>query len=116
MVLPSSSLYSFHQVVSSPLQFHPCIRQKYLKTFFDLVTLTSELDLDILALDLHTKFQVCPFKQESGNRHSHAMSKLLHMSLMRGVIRGDFRGKSTNFLADSHPPYFSNGIVNNDVM
>ncbi len=29
------------------------------KIFFDLVTLTFELDLDILPLDIHAKIQVC---------------------------------------------------------
>ncbi len=62
------------------------------KTFFDLVTLTSELELDILPLDLHAKFLVCMYVSSAVRvvthiqTHTQTMSKLLHPSLMRGVI------------------------------
>ncbi len=44
-----------------------------IETFFDLVTLTYKLDLDILPLDLHAKIQVCvcQFGRESGNTQTH---------------------------------------------
>ncbi len=78
-------------LASSHLQFQPLsIRLKYLKTFF----WPGDLDLWPLTLTFETwprypstwpTYQnsglcVCPFKQESGNRHwhRHTMSKLLH--------------------------------------
>ena len=58
------------------------------RTFFDLVTLTYELDPDFLRLDLHAKIQVCMSvrlavrvvtdTQTDRQTDRHTMSKLLY--------------------------------------
>ena len=49
------------------------------------LALTFELDLDILPLDLHTKIQVCPFRQESGNRRTYTRCQNYYTHCWRGV-------------------------------
>ncbi len=97
-------------LASSHLQFQPLsIRLKYLKTFLTWWPwpLTFDLDLrtwprypSIWPTYQNSGLYVCPFKQESGNRHTHThrhtMSKLLHPSLTRGVIKG------TTFVLTTH--------------
>ncbi len=59
------------------------------KTFLDLVTLTFELDLDTLTLDLHAEFQFRMFVLSSRREVTHTLTDTLTMSKhplqMRGV-------------------------------
>ncbi len=90
-------------------------------------TLTFELDLDILPLDLHTKNEVCVFVRSAlrvvtdAQTDTQTMSKLLHPSLTRGVKISLFTNlytRNSNTLVAQGPmtiffPHisFSSGLV-----